>query len=245
MLYRRFMIHLKDQNWTAVLLDFFIVVFGVFIGIQVNNWNQTRIDFREEREYLELLIRDLENDLGQLERYKDGIEHHVGATGLIINSAENENSTTADIEQAFTFLYLTLDYSPLAPTYTGLRNGANLDIFTDTDLRARIIDYYEVGQTVFRNEYVLDYAEAQSILHEHFWRYVRFRVPDNPFVPDPMPNDLDWTTLLTPISEARTDIRFLNDLSEIEGRGAEILVVLDNLQQDNRNLQEAILSYLN
>jgi hypothetical protein len=238
------MTHLKDQNWTAIVLDFFIVVFGVFIGIQVDNWNQSRINVQQEREYLELLIRDLNNDLGLLERLKDGIGHHVSATGLIIDAAESDSSSTANIEQAFTFLYLTLDYSPLAPTYTGLRNGANLDIFRDTDLRSRIVDYYEVGQTVFKNEYVFDYTEAQSILHEHFWRYVRFRVPENPYVPTPMPDDLDWTTLLIPITSASTDVQFLNDLSEIEGRGAEILVVLDNLQEENRTLHEAIVDYL-
>ena len=32
--------HIKDQNWFAVGLDFLIVVVGVFIGIQVANWNE-------------------------------------------------------------------------------------------------------------------------------------------------------------------------------------------------------------
>ena len=31
--------HVKEQNWFAVILDLVIVVFGVFIGIQVSNWN--------------------------------------------------------------------------------------------------------------------------------------------------------------------------------------------------------------
>ena len=42
MLLRRITQHVKDQNWTAVALDFFIVVIGVFIGIQVANWNDTQ-----------------------------------------------------------------------------------------------------------------------------------------------------------------------------------------------------------
>ena len=42
--------NLKEQNWFAVLLDFFIVVSGVFIGIQLGNWNDarhTRLAFTE------------------------------------------------------------------------------------------------------------------------------------------------------------------------------------------------------
>ena len=42
MLLRRVTQHVKDQNWFAVLIDFAIVVFGVFIGIQVANWNAAR-----------------------------------------------------------------------------------------------------------------------------------------------------------------------------------------------------------
>ena len=42
MLLRRITKHIKEQNWFAVLIDFAIVVFGVFIGIQVANWNDTQ-----------------------------------------------------------------------------------------------------------------------------------------------------------------------------------------------------------
>lgn len=42
MLLRRVIEHVRAQNWTAVALDFVIVVTGVFIGIQVSNWNEER-----------------------------------------------------------------------------------------------------------------------------------------------------------------------------------------------------------
>jgi len=44
MLLRRVIEHVKAQNWTAVGLDFVIVVVGVFIGIQVSNWNAQRAE---------------------------------------------------------------------------------------------------------------------------------------------------------------------------------------------------------
>jgi hypothetical protein len=34
--------HVKEQNWFAVFVDFLIVVVGVFIGIQVANWNEAQ-----------------------------------------------------------------------------------------------------------------------------------------------------------------------------------------------------------
>ena len=44
MLLRRMSEHVKSQNWVAVALDFAIVVSGVFIGLQLGNWNSARAD---------------------------------------------------------------------------------------------------------------------------------------------------------------------------------------------------------
>ncbi|WP_425411067.1 DUF6090 family protein [Hyphococcus sp.] len=62
MLLRRITEHVKAQNWFAVFLDFVIVVVGVFIGIQVSNWNDARALREREQVYLEQLLIDLESD---------------------------------------------------------------------------------------------------------------------------------------------------------------------------------------
>ena len=59
MLLRRIIEHVKTQNWTAVGLDFVIVVVGVFIGIQVSNLN----DARETREMSDNFAERLATDL--------------------------------------------------------------------------------------------------------------------------------------------------------------------------------------
>jgi len=59
MLLRRITQHVKDQNWFAVGLDFLIVVFGVFIGLQVANWSAARADRADERTFLNALHQDI------------------------------------------------------------------------------------------------------------------------------------------------------------------------------------------
>jgi hypothetical protein len=43
MLRRRAIEDVGDQNWTAIGIDFAIVVIGVFVGLQVTSWNEDRI----------------------------------------------------------------------------------------------------------------------------------------------------------------------------------------------------------
>jgi hypothetical protein len=61
MLLRRIIGHVKAQNWAAIAIDFVIVVVGVFIGIQVSNWNE-RLAF-EKRE--QTLLRELRGEVSQ------------------------------------------------------------------------------------------------------------------------------------------------------------------------------------
>lgn len=63
MLLRRIISHVDEQNWFAVVIDFVIVVFGVFIGIQAANWNEAQGERRLGQYYTERLIADLESDL--------------------------------------------------------------------------------------------------------------------------------------------------------------------------------------
>ena len=63
MILRRVTQHVKDQNWFAVGIDFFIVVIGVFIGIQVANWNETRANAAKEKVILASILEDIEDDI--------------------------------------------------------------------------------------------------------------------------------------------------------------------------------------
>ncbi len=59
MILRRITEHVKAQNWFAVFLDFIIVVVGVFIGIQVANWNDARATRISESDFLGRLHDDI------------------------------------------------------------------------------------------------------------------------------------------------------------------------------------------
>jgi len=42
MLLRRLLEHVRGQNWFAVGIDFVVIVVGIFVGLQVDEWNQQR-----------------------------------------------------------------------------------------------------------------------------------------------------------------------------------------------------------
>ncbi len=56
--------HIRTQNWTAIGIDFLIVVLGVFVGIQVANWNEARVERELVRGHLGEIAEDLRTHLG-------------------------------------------------------------------------------------------------------------------------------------------------------------------------------------
>ena len=63
MILRRLTANLRAQNWTAITLEFLIVVVGVFIGTQVANWNQERVERRETERMLAQLVPELQSQM--------------------------------------------------------------------------------------------------------------------------------------------------------------------------------------
>ena len=67
MILRRFTKHVSDQNWFAVGLDVLVVITGIFLGMQVTEWNEDRKAIGKERYYVDRLIAELEGNATEYE----------------------------------------------------------------------------------------------------------------------------------------------------------------------------------
>ena len=60
MIMRRLAQHLREQNWTAIFIEFVLLVLGVFLGIQVANWNEDRLTRAKAEVFTARLKEDLQ-----------------------------------------------------------------------------------------------------------------------------------------------------------------------------------------
>lgn len=84
MILRRIATALRKQDWFSVMIETLIVVLGVFIGLQVNNWNEARQERIETYSLLDRLERDFEQQLGLTERGLAQQVQLIQATGRLI-----------------------------------------------------------------------------------------------------------------------------------------------------------------
>ncbi len=77
MILRRVTEHVREQNWFAVGIDFVIVVVGVYMGIEVANWNDARRDRVAEAAYLDRLDREIAEITPEVEASRETVRKRM------------------------------------------------------------------------------------------------------------------------------------------------------------------------
>ena len=67
MIKRRLGERLKQQDWVGVAIELALVIVGVFLGIQVANWNDQRRERALERAYVTRIAQDVRSDDADLD----------------------------------------------------------------------------------------------------------------------------------------------------------------------------------
>lgn len=74
MILRRLSQSLKEQNWTAIWIEFVLLIVGVFLGIQVANWNAARVEQKRADELFERLVDDLVSEKNNVDALREYYE---------------------------------------------------------------------------------------------------------------------------------------------------------------------------
>jgi hypothetical protein len=145
MILRRLSDAFRKQDWFTVAVEIVIVLLGVFLGLQVNNWNEARADAERSREYLSRIRAELVSDMTQLERHRGLWQVGANEGYVAISYAETGargGATDWEILRAFLHASQSFQLSFVDTTYSELLSAGELRLIPDADLRSALADYY-------------------------------------------------------------------------------------------------------
>lgn len=156
MILRRITKHVENQNWFAVGIDFFIVVVGVFIGLQVANWNEARQERLSETKYLERFADEIELTIANIE---DERAFTLGAMTKIEAFTRQlyAEGTSDDALIKGTNGFLSegaffANFRPNRTTFDDLVSTGNVGVIKDRDIRTGLVRLH------------VSYDEAQDVI---------------------------------------------------------------------------------
>ena len=149
MLLRRITNHVKNENWFAVFIDFLIVVVGVFIGIQVANWNDQR-QMKNQQNLVETrLLSDFQfinQELTQAEAYSKKVILSLDTLRSVIQKGEATSQEDKDVKFALLRGYSHPTFVRHSPTYSELVSSGRLDLIKQDNLRIGLARYDEQSE---------------------------------------------------------------------------------------------------
>jgi len=144
MILQKFAESLRRQDWFTVILELLIVVTGIFIGLQANDWNRARQDRSLEQIYLERLSNDLRSDIAEFELLDDIFSKKAQTLIMLRDIPAAEIVSNPSEELALDLDYTTWKSLPKiqSATFEELSSTGRLVLLRDASLRQELSEYY-------------------------------------------------------------------------------------------------------
>jgi len=122
-----------------------LVVLGILIALQINTWNQQRIEAQKESRYINELTRDLNSQLQAIKLQKERESSSLERLNKLIDMFEKNGGLEANMEitSLFISVFERTSFTVNDPTYTELIATGNIELIRNDKLRNSIIQYYQ------------------------------------------------------------------------------------------------------
>jgi len=145
---------IKENKTSKYLLyaigEIILVVIGILIALQINNWNENRKNNNLEAQYHIRLLEDLKEEKAIMEatiNYSSEVQRHAKkAMNIFENPAKADENP---VENLIDFYQASQIQSPASAksTYQELIASGQINLITNNSLKTDLIRYYEYNWT--------------------------------------------------------------------------------------------------
>lgn len=139
------------QDWFVIIIELAVLVLGIFIGLQVDDWNRARKDRVDEQGFLHalhddiLVAEELSNRLRK--RRLEKLTYIVSASDVLHGRAKRNELTESECNAIGTSSWINITASGLS-AFDELVASGRLGIVRDGELRAALIGLRQSHQAL-------------------------------------------------------------------------------------------------
>ena len=144
--------------------EIILVVIGILIALQINNWNQNRVNSNKEKLLLSELNKEFKENKIQFQEVLEKHKKALNATNYIVRQfpidlkkIDLDTFYTKAIEWRYTYTF-----NPSQGVIKSLINSSSFEIITNNELRKLLISWEDV---------LVDYQEEEILAKENFYKY--------------------------------------------------------------------------
>lgn len=172
MILRRLSQSLKTQNWAAIWIEFILLVAGVFLGIQVANWNAERLERIEERQSLGLLLGEVQQNLAYAQFVIDSAQARRTDFEAALAKLQQKPQGPGNPGVGLVNMTRYRASTPISVTFDDLRSSGKLSKIRNDALRVKLSVYESL--ILYNERMRADYAARAPDLMSMVSSYASF-----------------------------------------------------------------------
>jgi len=136
---------LKRQDWVAVAIELLVVVIGVLVALELNQWSDSRQTRALEHAYLLRLKEDLQMEQEETDRFTGYAHDRLAAVSLLDTLATNPLTPLTD-PRAIVCALATVSWGAFPPvhniSYDELKSTGRTSLIRSVTLRRALAEHY-------------------------------------------------------------------------------------------------------
>lgn len=167
--------HVTDQNWIAVAIDFVIVVFGVYAGLQVQEWSEIRALEASETQYLTQLHEEISGNLKLTAGTVEAMDAVVSSGKRALTFLQSDRDCEEDCWQVLVDFFIASQAFQPAVSTTVYEEMQRLGFPRSMPVRSAVDAYYDLSTTTNLSidndpKYRVSFRELITVeAHEQLW----------------------------------------------------------------------------
>ena len=118
-----------------------LVVIGILIALQINNWNENRKKRQIELNYLERLIIDLRENEKLLSEFHDIKQKQLEAANIFLNFSFSKNKDSVfNVMPYFNSIFSWQDININQVTFNEMVSSGNLDLISNDSIKIKLLE---------------------------------------------------------------------------------------------------------
>lgn len=188
--FRRIRQNLLMENKTSkyfkyAIGEIILVIIGILIAIQINNWNENRLNNKKLKSYIAEIVKDLKSDIESIREQQDISNFRMETTKSFLELKDYNELTIDSLEKSLETFYSSItiskstfekiessgitnfgEYEPLIENYKTYYNFIIPSILSFEGTHNRAVDkeddYWRYGQKIYEFTYDDDLDSFQS-----------------------------------------------------------------------------------
>jgi len=121
-----------------------LVVIGILIALQINNWNEERKNHLLEADYYFKLLEDVEQDFLEIYNQIDVNQIRIDSSNKFISLLQRPHFSQQEVISAMlgSVSKTTFTFQPSKAAFEDLKSSGNLGLLRDLNIKNKLIAYY-------------------------------------------------------------------------------------------------------